>query len=85
MAATAVGNANYVEPVGTIKTRWHRAPFWKQFVFAIVFVSLFLLMDGPSKASQTWEGAPPCYLPVGLAVGLMLYGGRGCARQVNVR
>ncbi len=76
MTATAVENANYVEPVGTIKTRWHRAPFWKQFVFAIVFVSLFLLLDGSSKASQAWEGAPPCYLPVGLAVGLMLYGGR---------
>jgi signal transduction histidine kinase/CheY-like chemotaxis protein/integral membrane sensor domain MASE1 len=75
MTGTHLENANYVEPVGTIDTCWHRAPVWKQLVFAVAIAGLFLLLDGSSKASQAWEGAPPCYLPVGLAVGLMLYGG----------
>ncbi len=75
MTATDVEQGNYVEPVATIETRWHRAPVWKQCVFGAIFVTLFLLLDGSSKASQAWEGAPPCYLPVGLAVGLMLCGG----------
>jgi signal transduction histidine kinase/AmiR/NasT family two-component response regulator len=38
----------------------------------IGFVVAFLLTDGSSKASQGWEGAPPCYLPVGLSVALFL-------------
>jgi hypothetical protein len=38
---------------------------WKQLVFSVVFASLLLVLDGSSKASQAWEGAPPCYLPVG--------------------
>jgi signal transduction histidine kinase/CheY-like chemotaxis protein len=38
----------------------------------IGFVVAFLMTDGSSKASQGWEGAPPCYLPVGLSVALFL-------------
>src|SRR5580765_4358458 len=45
--------------VGTLETRWHRAPVWKQLVFAVAFVGLFLLMDGSSKASQAWEERLP--------------------------
>src|SRR6266576_3056669 len=74
-ATTIDVSPGYVEPEGTLDAKWHRAPPWKQLVFAVIFVSLFLLMDGSSKASQAWEGAPPCYLPVGLAVALMLCGG----------
>jgi signal transduction histidine kinase/ActR/RegA family two-component response regulator len=38
----------------------------------IGFVAAFLLTDRSSKASQGWEGAPPCYLPVGLSIALFL-------------
>jgi signal transduction histidine kinase/DNA-binding response OmpR family regulator/integral membrane sensor domain MASE1 len=54
---------------------WHEALLPKQLQFALVFLGLFLLLDGSSQASQTWEGAPPCYLPVGLAAAVLLYGG----------
>jgi signal transduction histidine kinase/CheY-like chemotaxis protein/integral membrane sensor domain MASE1 len=55
--------------------RWHEGALAKQGLFAAVFLTLFLLLDGSSTASQAWEGAPPCYLPVGMAVALLLYGG----------
>ena len=48
----------------------------KQVLLAIVFVALFLVTDGSSTASQAWEGAPPCYLPVGFSLALMLCGGK---------
>src|SRR6266705_933055 len=54
---------------------WHDSPLAKQRLFAAVFLVLFLLLDGSSTASQAWEGAPPCYLPVGMAVALLVYGG----------
>ncbi len=36
------------------------------------FIVAFLMTDGSSSASQGWEGAPPCYWPVGLGVALFL-------------
>jgi signal transduction histidine kinase/FixJ family two-component response regulator len=36
------------------------------------FVVAFLATDGSSTASQAWDGAPPCYLPVGLSIALFL-------------
>ena len=59
-------------------------PAYKQVMFAIVFFSLFLLTDGSSAASQHWEGAPPTYLPAGLAVAVLLYGGVGYAPVVFI-
>ena len=35
----------------------------------------FLLLDRSSAASQAWAGAPTWYLPVGLALALLLCGG----------
>ena len=55
--------------------RWHEASLAKQLLFAAIFLALFLVLDGSSQVSQAWEGAPPCYLPVGMAVALLLYGG----------
>ena len=54
----------------------HRAPLFKQLLLAGIFIAAFLLTDGSSTASQGWEGAPPCYLPVGLSLALMLWGGK---------
>lgn len=54
---------------------WRGAQVYKQAILAVVFLALFLVTDGSSTASQGWEGAPPCYLPAGLAVALLLYGG----------
>src|SRR5438477_4417341 len=48
---------------------------YKQVFLALGFLSLFLLTDGSSTAFQAWEGAPPCYVPVGITVALLLYGG----------
>src|ERR1700693_1948039 len=53
----------------------NRAPFRKQFLLAIIFLAVFLLLDGSSTASQAWEGAPTCYWPVGLILALLLWGG----------
>ncbi len=49
--------------------------FFKQVCLGFVFLVVFLVTDGSSTASQSWEGAPPCYLPVGLSVALLLCGG----------
>ena len=54
----------------------YRRRILKQASLAIIFVVLFLLTDGSSTASHAWEGAPPCYLPVGLSLALMLCGGK---------
>ena len=48
---------------------------FKQLLLATLFLIAFLVTDGSSTASQGWEGAPPCYLPVGLSVALLLCGG----------
>src|SRR6266702_3627669 len=55
------------------KDRW---AILKQVSLAVIFVVLFLVTDGSSTASQAWEGAPPCYLPAGLSLALMLCGGK---------
>jgi signal transduction histidine kinase/ActR/RegA family two-component response regulator len=44
----------------------------KYFLLFVGFILVFLMTDGSSTASQGWEGAPPCYLPVGLSVALFL-------------
>jgi signal transduction histidine kinase/DNA-binding response OmpR family regulator/integral membrane sensor domain MASE1 len=58
--------------------RWHDGPRVRQALFSAVFLALFLVLDGSSTASLAWEGAPPCYLPVGMAIVLLLYGGLRC-------
>jgi signal transduction histidine kinase/CheY-like chemotaxis protein/integral membrane sensor domain MASE1 len=54
---------------------WSRAPLHKQLLLAVVFLVAFLLLDRSSTASQNWAGAPTWYLPVGLALALLLCGG----------
>src|SRR5258707_13723270 len=54
------------------KDRW---AILKQISLVIIFVGLFLVTDGSSTASHAWEGAPPCYLPVGLSLALRMWGG----------
>ncbi len=48
---------------------------YKQVLLAAAFFLAFLWTDGSSAASQHWEGAPPTYLPSGLIVALLLFGG----------
>jgi diguanylate cyclase (GGDEF)-like protein/PAS domain S-box-containing protein len=64
-------NANLVEA-----RNWRDIPLYKQFLLGLFFLAAFLILDGSSTASQGWEGAPPWYLPVGLALALLLFGGR---------
>jgi len=47
----------------------------KELLLVAIFIAAFLLSDGSSTASLTWEGAPSWYLPVGLSLALMLCGG----------
>jgi len=54
---------------------WSHAPFHKQLLLAVIFLLAFLLLDRSSTASQAWAGAPTWYLPVGLTLALLLYGG----------
>ena len=54
---------------------WNRAPLYKQLLLAVAFLAVFLVLDGASSASQAWEGAPACYLPVGLTLAVLLCGG----------
>jgi diguanylate cyclase (GGDEF)-like protein len=69
-------------------TQWrrvrHGTPGLRQALFVILFFLLFLITDGSSAASQSWEGAPPTYWPVGLAVALLLYGGATYAPLIYV-
>ncbi|MBZ5689326.1 MAG: EAL domain-containing protein [Acidobacteriia bacterium] len=55
---------------------WRDVPLYRQLLLAIFSIAAFLISDGSSTASQAWEGAPPWYLPVGLTLVLLLYGGR---------
>jgi signal transduction histidine kinase/DNA-binding response OmpR family regulator/integral membrane sensor domain MASE1 len=52
-----------------------RTVLLKQLLLAVIFIGTFLFTDGSASASQGWEGSPPCYLPVGLSLALMLWGG----------
>jgi hypothetical protein len=54
---------------------WGAAPLWKQAVVALVFLAVFLLVDGYAGPAEQCDGAPTWYLPVGLAVALLLWGG----------
>jgi signal transduction histidine kinase/CheY-like chemotaxis protein/integral membrane sensor domain MASE1 len=54
---------------------WSGTPLYKQLLLAVIFLVAFLLLDGSSTASQGWAGAPTWYLPVGLTLALLLYGG----------
>ncbi len=56
--------------------KWNRHAIYKQLLLSIVFLTLFLVCDKSSTASWVWEGAPAWYLPVGLALALLLYGGK---------
>jgi hypothetical protein len=64
-------------PSGTSREplNWSRAPLYKQLLLAVIFLVAFLLLDRSSAASQAWAGAPTRYLPVGLALALLLCGG----------
>jgi signal transduction histidine kinase/DNA-binding response OmpR family regulator/integral membrane sensor domain MASE1 len=53
-----------------------RSVLLKELLIAVIFIATFLLTDGSATASQGWEGSPPCYLPVGLSLALMLWGGK---------
>jgi len=53
-----------------------RTTLLKQLLVAVIFIGAFLFTDGSATASQGWEGSPPCYLPVGLSLALMLWGGK---------
>jgi signal transduction histidine kinase/DNA-binding response OmpR family regulator/integral membrane sensor domain MASE1 len=55
--------------------RWDRSGLHKELLLVPIFIVVFLLSDGSSTASLTWEGAPSWYLPVGLSLALMLCGG----------
>jgi CheY-like chemotaxis protein/integral membrane sensor domain MASE1 len=61
---------------------WHGAPIYKRLLLAVIFLAAFLVTDGSSTASQAWEGSPPCYLPVGLTLSLLLCGGIRCVPLV---
>jgi diguanylate cyclase (GGDEF)-like protein/PAS domain S-box-containing protein len=61
---------------------WHDIPLYKQSLLGVLFVAAFLISDGSSTAAQAWEGAPPWYLPVGLTMALLIYGGRRCVPLV---
>jgi diguanylate cyclase (GGDEF)-like protein/PAS domain S-box-containing protein len=62
----------------------HGPQAFKKALLAIGFFCVFLVSDGSSAASQGWEGAPPTYWPVGLAVGLLLFGGLGYAPLILI-
>src|SRR4029077_13084784 len=49
---------------------------YRQMLLGVLFGAAFLILDGSSTASLGWEGATPSYLPVGLALALLLCGGR---------
>src|SRR5580692_11850428 len=55
--------------------RRDRSGLHKELLLVPIFIAVFLLSDGSSTASLTWEGSPPWYLPVGLSLTLMLCGG----------
>ena len=55
---------------------WLGALAYRQLLLAVLFGAAFLILDGSSTASLSWEGAPPSYLPVGLTLALLLCGGR---------
>jgi signal transduction histidine kinase/DNA-binding response OmpR family regulator len=57
------------------RQRRDRRGLHKKVLFVAIFITVFLLSDGSSTASLTWEGSPPWYLPVGLSLALMLCGG----------
>ena len=54
---------------------WPVALACRQLLLGVLFGAAFLILDGSSTASLGWEGAPPSYLPVGLALALLLCGG----------
>ena len=60
---------------GSGATDWRAAPLWKQGVLAVVFLLVFLVVDGYAGPAEQWNGAPTWYLPVGLSVALLLWGG----------
>jgi hypothetical protein len=61
---------------------WSATPLYKQLLLGVFFVVALLISDGSSTAAQAWEGSPPWYLPVGLTLALLLYGGRRCVPLV---
>src|SRR5579862_5484579 len=50
-------------------------PRARQLILAAMYLVLFLLVDRASLESMTWEGAPPWFLPNGLTLALLIYGG----------
>jgi diguanylate cyclase (GGDEF)-like protein/PAS domain S-box-containing protein len=55
---------------------WLGALAYRQLLLGVLFGAAFLILDGSSTASLGWEGAPPSYLPAGLTLALLLWGGR---------
>src|ERR1700730_2486363 len=63
-------------PPSSLGYGWHSALAYRQLLLAVLFGAAFLIVDGSSTASLSWEGAPPSYLPVGLTLAFLLCGGR---------
>lgn len=57
------------------RLQWPSSLLARNTIVYLGFLIAFLLCDGSSVASQKWKGAPPCYLPVGLALALLIAGG----------
>ncbi len=74
-SSTKPGKPEAPHPGSREACEWSDAPLYKRIPFCAVFLAAFLLCDGSSTASRTWEGAPPWYLPVALGLMLILYGG----------
>src|SRR6202165_3424695 len=55
---------------------WLGALAYRYWLLGVLSEAAFLVLDGSSTASLGGEGAPPSYLPVGLALALLLCGGR---------
>src|ERR1700730_15578323 len=62
--------------VSSLGDGWLGALVYRQLLLGVLFGAAFLILDGSSTAFLGWEGAPPSYLPVGLALALLLCGGR---------
>jgi len=52
-----------------------RASWAKQALLSAGFFAIFLLLEMASKTAQGWPGAPAFYLPLGLVIALILWGG----------
>ncbi len=62
-------------PVDDAPPNWNGALVSKQLPLALIFTSVFLLLDNSSAASQVFAGTPAWYLPTGFSIAFLLGGG----------